>query len=222
MNYVLVRSVAFAVMSSLCMHVHAMNENTDTKQVTGLVVREATLDDLDAVCAVDKEVTSEYFLPLMTQHYSKLYGDKTVPEGLEADLKADVNIFKWCVTGQSDKRLHVAYDTEKKCAAGFVLSQKDARTVNIDLLFVAQAYRRHGAGKKLLHEAIEAFTDVDDCFLYALDKNEVAHKVYTKLGFDHGCLKDCKKIDGDFGHPELYTYYTTSIAALKAVLSSNK
>ncbi len=222
MSSVVMLNVAFVIMGSLCMAVHAMSEDAATeKKITSLVVRAATLDDLDGVYAVDKEVTFEHFLPLMTEHYPQVYGNKTVKEGLEGDLAADVGIFKRCVTEQGDKRLHVAYDTEKKCVTGFLLSSKKDRVVNIDLLFVVRASRQQGAAKKLFTEVIQTLSDVDQCYFYALDKNKEVLKCIEKLGIECTPVNEDQKIDS--GAPAmLYKHYTVAIAVLKAKLANNK
>jgi len=217
MNYVFVRNFAFAVMSSLCVNVHAMTEDADAKnKITGLVVRPATLDDLPAVYEIDKEVTFEHFLPLMTQHYPQIYGNKTVEEGLNGDLKTDIETFQRCVTVQENERLHVAYDTEKKCMTGFVLSRKQDHVVNIDLLFVAKEYRRHGAAKKLFTQAVQAFSGVDQCYFYALDKNKAILDCIQNLGIECTPVNSGQQTDNDAQHPELYKHFSVKIASILA------
>ena len=221
MSDFLMRNAALALLVGLCITAHAMHENTDTeKTISTLVVRPATLEDLPGVSEVDKEVSFKHFGPLMIEHYPHIYDNKTVEEGLQADLATDAQIFKQCVTEQGDERLHVAYDTQEKCVSGFVLSSKKDHVVNIDLLFVAQAYRRQGAAKKLFTAAIQAFSDVDQCYFYVLDKNEIMLNFVKKLGIESTPVSSDQKTDS--GAPaELYQHYKVDIAALRAKLSNN-
>lgn len=219
MNYVFVRNVAFAMMTSLSVNVHAMAEDANTTNKTvNLAVRLATKEDLPAVYAIDKAVNDEHFLPLMTQHYPDIYGKKTVEEGLENDLATDLNTFQRCVTPQENNRLHVAYDTETKCLTGFVLSSKENNVVNIDLLFVTKEYRRHGAGTQLFNAAVQAFKDVDECYFYALDKNKAVLDCIKKAGFECTCtpINSGSSTEDDGTNPALYKHFNVKIASILA------
>lgn len=220
MNYAAIRNIILIAASSLYMTACCMDQETAPKKIN-VGVRPATVDDLPALLEVDREVTFEHFLPLMTQHYPELYSGKTPQEGLEEDLKKDAQNFERYITEKGDERLHVAYNTETNDVTGFVLSSTKDRVLNIDLLFVTKAHRQQGTAKKLFTEVVQTSNDVDRCYFYALDKNETVLNCIQKLGIECTPVNPDQKIDSGQS-ASLYKHYWVEIADLKAKLTSSK
>jgi len=207
-----VRNAVLVVLSGITLSTHAMER-------ASLVIRKATRDDIEELQKVDQEITDEFFEPLLEQHYAQYYSaDGGVKEVLKKDLADDVKTFEECIAGSGDERLHIAYDNDKQSVVGFILSHKNDRVAEVDLLMVAKAYRRSGVGQQLLNGAVSQYADVDSCFLYALNKNEGAHHFYTKFGFAAAPGDADKRTSSGVPHSEIFRYYTVQISALRDAL----
>lgn len=165
--------------------------------VSSVSVREVTQDDLQKVCAVDKEVSFEHFLAVY-QDISKV---NKLPEPAEKllrdELEADIRVFQDAVNHRGIYRLFAAFDEETGECCGFsLLSTKNDKEVTLDLLLICAAFRGKGVGKELVKYALaKHYPSASKCMVYPFKHgNEGAIKFYERLGF--------KKLgDGPKGHP---------------------
>lgn len=180
---------------------------------TACVIRPAASHELDAILALDRAVTFEFFKPLYQRSYAHLIDPNKVDYFLNIELDRDKQLFQDVINHQGDERLYVAWDPVQECIAGLISFHRERDTVILDLLLVDKGYRNRGIGRALVTGAQEAFPDIKSIIVtpLAID-NEPTLRFYESLGFKNTrpIVSDEKTIYG-VARSAMYFYYVLTI-----------
>jgi GNAT superfamily N-acetyltransferase len=180
---------------------------------TACVIRPAASHELDAILALDRAVTFEFFKPLYLKSYRHLIDPNKVDYFLNVELDRDKQLFQDVINHQGDERLYVAWDPVQERIAGLVSFHREGDTVILDLLLVDKGYRNRGIGRALVTGAQEAFPDIKSIIVtpLAID-NEPTLRFYESLGFKNTgpIVSDEKTIYG-VARSAMYFYYVWTI-----------
>ncbi len=129
-------------------------------------IREARLDDLDQVIAINMEALPE--------HYPRVFWEEHVKRWGKAFLVAEVNGY---IVGYIMCRVEWGwgFTKNKLLKKGHVIS-----------IAVREAFRRRGIGRALMEKAMKALREVygaEEVYLEVRVSNKPAISLYEKLGF---------------------------------------
>lgn len=148
----------------------------------GMHIRLALPEDMNAIMALDSNISEEYFKPLLLQYPEFEEKIEEVEKLLDDEIENDVPWFTSCIALEKKQRLYVAQDDE--LIVGFAAChQQDDAMVVIDLLMIDSSYRGKGIGRQLITSCMYAFPHISICMLVVLDNNQLARIAYEKMGF---------------------------------------
>lgn len=151
---------------------------------TPIIIRPAQIEELKEAFDLDARVTFEFFKPLLLKSYSHLIDPKNIDDLLNSDLVTEEKLLSEAIKTPENKRLHIAYDTNKKCIAGLLLFHKEKELAELDLLLVDKDYRNRGIGKRLVYSVLDVFNDITTITVHPLKiDNNATLKFYESLGF---------------------------------------
>lgn len=153
-----------------------------TATTAHMYVRLASMNDMEAIIALDTAISYEHFTPIFLQYPEFEGKEQDVQKMLADEVEADTTWFTNCIAMVDDQRLYVAYDDTT--LVGFVACHKqDDTIVVIDLLMIDAECRGKGIGRQLIQACIQTFPEISACMLVVLDKNRQACAAYEKMGF---------------------------------------
>ncbi len=182
-----------------------------------IIVRPVQSEDLPGILEVDKKVTREHFIPLLTSTYNYLNINRSAEEDLENEIIEDEKTFPDYINPTNNTKLYGAFDSNTNKPYGLIIFHKaDAETIMIDLIEVDQDYTNQKIGKKLFKAAIGACKNITRCMLYTIQHyNENTIAFYKSLGFKDPIKgpKDQKTPAGVSYH-DIYFFYEIDINSL--------
>jgi ribosomal protein S18 acetylase RimI-like enzyme len=166
-------------LSSLCLHGE-------------VIIRPATLDDLDAISHLINQTYNETFKPLYSNLLKMMSFDQTVDNFINEKITKQNSTAAEFITKQLNKEecvCLVAYnktsETNQQLVGYCRFSKNKPNNVHIYLLTIDKNFQRNGIGTQLLFNAINTFENVDTCTLRVLVGNDLAHSFYKKNGFQN-------------------------------------
>ncbi len=149
-----------------------------------VAIQEASLDMLDQLVAIDREVSFEYFLPKFPQMFAGSWIGDHPQESLENDLVSDRESFTKVINQKDNAYLLAALDEHDNRVIGFLWFTKNDETIALELLMVLKPYRTHGTGTQLVMAAINYFKTTQQCTAEThRNYNDGTKNFYEKIGF---------------------------------------
>lgn len=176
----------------LCTPFITQCSETNTITTHTVIIRPATIQDLNAISAISHQQYQNNFKPMWEKHYASMTPkDHTIDSFVQE--KADLNdtnnknhITNQTLNKTSDQKLLIAelQQGNQKNIAGYCrFERKDSQTMYINFIVVAEEFRKKGLAKQLAHAAMNTFEGVTECKFRALVHYDFINDLYTK----HGC-----------------------------------
>lgn len=156
-----------------------------------IIVRPATLHDLDAITKLSHHHYEHEFKKLWEKKYTAITPshhttDSFVKEKMiNADAVNTEYIFKQSNIENSSERFLVTelmVDNNKKITGFCRFEKRDPQTIYINFVFVDKDHRKQGMGKLLACTAMNTFEGITQCKFRALVHKESINNLYDKQG----------------------------------------
>jgi N-acetylglutamate synthase-like GNAT family acetyltransferase len=153
-------------------------------------LRFAQKQDIPAILALDKQVTDDYFIPVITANYGHLpaFQDPHAAETLCAGWDTLLAAIIENATNETDNNNHhilvATHNKNSNNIIGLCAFEKQDTALFINYLIVSQQVRNQGLGKLLLNTALSTYNDINSCSLETLAYgNESTLAFYDHYGF---------------------------------------
>lgn len=159
---------------------------------SNVTIRQATLDDLDAITQLSAHEYTTHFKELWLTSYNSFIPlnqdiDTFINEKIENQRKANRDSIQQ--EPQNECGLLVAQITdnnqEKKLAGYCRFTKENAYTLYINYILVDKSFRKQGIGKQLAQKATTHFTGITECKFRALAHDHTINMIYE----NHKCTQ---------------------------------
>jgi ribosomal protein S18 acetylase RimI-like enzyme len=158
-------------------------------QIPTIIIRAATLDDLDDINNITNESYHKHFKPIFSHLLSP---EQNLENFVSEKITFQQNANREFITKQLNQEkygLIIAQETTPTSSniIGYCrFNQKNQHNVHIYFLGINELFRRNKIGTELLFAAINTFEGITNCTLRTLaENNDIAHAFYQKHGFKH-------------------------------------
>ncbi|HEX4069462.1 MAG TPA: GNAT family N-acetyltransferase [Candidatus Babeliales bacterium] len=167
-------------------------ETGDTTTTHTVIVRPATLNDLEIISQISHQQYQKTFKPMWEKHYAAMTPshhtiDSFVEEKTQVNDASNKNHTRSQILYKnSDQKLLVAelIQGNQKNIAGYCrFEKKDLQTMYINFIVVAEEFRKRGIAQQLARAAMSTFDGVTECKFRALVHYDFINDLYAK----HGC-----------------------------------
>lgn len=156
-----------------------------------IIFRPATLDDLEKINNLTNHAYETHFRSVYISGYSHMAWGQNPDSFIKEKIAGGHATAKDFLIRSANKEEYAAiaaYEIEKGkpdlLQGVCFFNKKDPETIHIRFLFVNEACRGKGIGKKLILMALETFENTTKCTLNTLaHANDATHAFYERLGF---------------------------------------
>jgi len=153
-----------------------------------IVIRPATLQDLEAITALSSCEYQGRFKILWEQSYAPLFKlEQNIDDFIAQKIVAQRKANEECIQKQTEPKglaLLVAYvkekDKEEKLAGYCRFKKENDSAMYINYVLVDEDLRKQGIGKKLMQNALKTFDGVTECKFRALIHDTHINNLYEK------------------------------------------
>jgi ribosomal protein S18 acetylase RimI-like enzyme len=173
-----------ALSTPFAMHCCEITQHTTTNNV---IIRPATLNDLDTISIISHQQYQNTFKPMWEKHYKSMTPQHhTIDSFVQEKANLNDTANKNFITSKTDQKMLIAelQEGNQNNITGYCrFEKKDAQTMYINFIVVAEEFRKRGIAKLLAQAAMKSFDNVTECKFRALVHYDFINNLYTK----HDC-----------------------------------
>jgi ribosomal protein S18 acetylase RimI-like enzyme len=143
--------------------------------------------DIPAILQFERDVTHEYFVPLLNTHYKHLpaFADPNALQNFDDGwFSYFVTVIENATNETDNKAQHVLIAIRNDYVIGVCAFEKQENSLYINYLAVSEQARRNGIGTMLLDTALATYNDIDLCTLETFAfGNDSTLAFYDRYGF---------------------------------------